>query len=82
MADELGLTLKVDEGLKTTVVAVRTELLELFCTDVVGFFPEQQESEWKEEKHMHGDDSSPWTWYLSLTLCCFELERHIMGVCD
>ena len=44
VADESGLTLKV-EVLRTTVVVARTELLELFCTDVVGFFPEQQESE-------------------------------------
>ena len=45
VADELGLTLREEEVLRTTVVVARTELSELFCTDVVGFFPEQQESE-------------------------------------
>ena len=43
VADESELTLR--EVLRTTVVMARTELSELFCTDVVGFFPEQQESE-------------------------------------
>ena len=45
VADKSGLTLREEEVLRTTIVVARTELLELFCTDVVGFFPEQQESE-------------------------------------
>ena len=45
VADESELTLIEEEVLRTTVVVARTELLELFCIDVVRFFPEQQESE-------------------------------------
>ena len=82
VADESELTLRAEEVLRTTVVVARTELLELFCTDVVGFSLEQQESEEKEKKHMHGEDSSQWTGHMSLALCCLELERHIIGVCD
>ena len=44
VADESELTLREEEVLRTTVVVARTELSELFCTDV-RFFPEQQESE-------------------------------------
>ena len=45
VADESELTLREEEVLRTTIVVARTELSELFCTDVVGFFPEQRESE-------------------------------------
>ena len=45
VADESELTLIEEEVLRTTVVVARTELSQLFCIDVVGFFPEQQESE-------------------------------------
>ena len=38
VADESELTLREKEVLRTTVVVARTELSELFCTDVVGFF--------------------------------------------
>ena len=39
VADESELTLREEEEvLRTTVVVARTELSELFCTDVVGFF--------------------------------------------
>ena len=82
VADESGLTLRVGEVLRTTVVVARMELLELFCTDVIKFSLEQQESEQREERHMHEEDSSPWTQHLPLTLCCLDLGRHKMGVCD
>ena len=78
MADESGLTLRVGEVLRTTVVVARKKQLELFCTDVVEFSLERQESEQKEEKHIREEDSGPWTEHLPLTLCCLELGRHIM----
>ena len=80
VADESGLTLRA--VLRTTVVVARTELLELFCTDVGESCLEQQVKELRKEMHMHEVGSSSWKEHLPLTHCCPELERHIMGVCD
>ena len=53
VADESGLTLEALGILRTTVVGARTELLELFCTDIDESFLGQKVTELSEEMQMH-----------------------------
>ena len=80
--DLLVLTLIIVEPLRTTAVEATEEQPELFCTEIDESWLEQQESEQKEEMHMHEEDPSSLKRRLLLGHDCQELEIHTMGVCD
>ena len=79
---ELQLRLVAVTPLRTKDVEAKEEQLELFCSEIDGFWLEQMVSEILVEMHRHVNCSSSLNMLLSQRLDCLELGIHTMGVCD